>query len=40
MAELLEKDVVPGAALDVLPKLAEDNKKFDLLYIDAARGEQ
>ena len=33
-------DIVLGAALDVLPKLAEEGKKFDLVFIDADWGEQ
>ena len=33
-------DVVLGAALDVMPKLAEDGKMFDLVFIDADWGEQ
>ncbi len=33
-------DIRLGAALDVLPKLAEDAKTFDLVFIDADWGEQ
>jgi len=33
-------DVILGAALEVLPKLGEEGKKFDLVFIDADWGEQ
>ena len=33
-------EIVLGAALDVMPKLAADGKKFDLVFIDADWGEQ
>ena len=29
-------ELILGAALDVLPKLAEEGRKFDLVFIDAA----
>jgi len=36
----LPVEIVLGAALDVLPKLAEQGKKFDFVFIDAAWEEQ
>ena len=36
----LDVEVILGAALDVLPKLAEEGRKFDLVFIDADWGEQ
>jgi predicted O-methyltransferase YrrM len=33
-------DIILGAALDVLPKLADEGRKFDLIFIDADWGEQ
>jgi predicted O-methyltransferase YrrM len=36
----LDVDVILGAALDVLPRLAAEGRKFDLVFIDAAWGEQ
>ncbi|KAH8890328.1 S-adenosyl-L-methionine-dependent methyltransferase [Thozetella sp. PMI_491] len=36
----LDVDVILGAALDVLPKLAEEGKTFDMVFIDADWGEQ
>lgn len=36
----LDVDVILGAALDVLPKLAEEGRKFDLIFIDADWDEQ
>ncbi|EXL40146.1 hypothetical protein FOCG_17249 [Fusarium oxysporum f. sp. radicis-lycopersici 26381] len=33
--EGLDVDVLLGAALDVLPKLAEEKRQFDLVFIDA-----
>lgn len=33
-------EIILGAALDVLPKLAAEGKKFDLVFIDAAWEEQ
>lgn len=32
--------LVLGAALDVLPKLAEEGRKFDIVFVDASWGEQ
>lgn len=31
----LDVEVILGSALDVLPKLAEEGRKFDLVFIDA-----
>jgi predicted O-methyltransferase YrrM len=31
----LDVEILLGAALDVLPKLAEEGRKFDLVFIDA-----
>jgi predicted O-methyltransferase YrrM len=36
----LDVEIILGAALDVLPKLAEEGRKFDLVFIDAAWEEQ
>lgn len=36
----LDVDIILGAALDVLPKLAADGKQFDFIFIDAAWEEQ
>ncbi|KAE9381211.1 S-adenosyl-L-methionine-dependent methyltransferase [Stipitochalara longipes BDJ] len=36
----LDVDIILGAALDVLPKLAKEGKKFDFVFIDADWGEQ
>ncbi|KAF2099980.1 S-adenosyl-L-methionine-dependent methyltransferase [Rhizodiscina lignyota] len=36
----LDVDIILGAALDVLPKLAEEGRKFDLVFIDADWNEQ
>jgi predicted O-methyltransferase YrrM len=36
----LNVELILGAALDVLPKLAEEGRKFDLVFIDAAWEEQ
>ena len=36
----LDVDIILGAALDVLPKLAAEGRKFDLVFLDAAWGEQ
>ena len=36
----LDVEIILGAALDVLPKLAEEGKKFDFVFIDAAWEEQ
>ncbi|TVY73349.1 O-methyltransferase MdmC [Lachnellula suecica] len=36
----LDVEVLLGAALDVLPKLAEEGKKFDMVFIDADFGDQ
>ncbi|KAF4624810.1 hypothetical protein G7Y89_g13358 [Cudoniella acicularis] len=36
----LDVDIILGAALDVLPKLADEGKKFDFIFIDAAWKEQ
>lgn len=36
----LDVDIILGAALDTLPKLAAEGKKFDLVFIDAAWDEQ
>jgi len=32
----LNVELILGVALDVLPKLAEEGRKFDLVFIDAA----
>lgn len=36
----LDVDIILGAALDVLPKLAAEGKKFDLVFLDASWTEQ
>ena len=36
----LNVDIILGAALEVLPKLADEGKVFDLVFIDAAWAEQ
>jgi predicted O-methyltransferase YrrM len=36
----LDVEIILGAALDVLPKLAEEGRKFDFIFIDASWGEQ
>ena len=36
----LNVDILLGAALDVLPKLADEGKVFDFIFIDAAWNEQ
>jgi predicted O-methyltransferase YrrM len=36
----LDVDIILGAALDVLPKLAAQGKKFDLVFLDASWTEQ
>lgn len=36
----LDVEIILGAALDVLPKLAEEGRQFDLIFIDADWGEQ
>lgn len=36
----LDVDIILGAALDVLPKLAAEGKKFDLVFLDASWDEQ
>ncbi|RFU35577.1 hypothetical protein B7463_g837, partial [Scytalidium lignicola] len=36
----LDVEIILGAALDVLPKLAAEGRKFDLTFIDAAWEEQ
>ena len=36
----LDVEIILGAALDVLPKLAEEGRKFDLVFIDADWEEQ
>ncbi len=36
----LDVEIILGAALDVLPKLAAEAKKFDFIFIDAAWEEQ
>ena len=33
-------DIIPGAALDVLPELAAEGRKFDFVFIDAEWKEQ
>ncbi|KAF2094981.1 S-adenosyl-L-methionine-dependent methyltransferase [Rhizodiscina lignyota] len=33
-------DVILGSSLEVMPKLAEEGKKFDLVFIDAGWGDQ
>lgn len=36
----LDVEIILGAALEVLPKLAAEGRKFDLIFIDADWGEQ
>jgi predicted O-methyltransferase YrrM len=36
----LDVDIILGAALDVLPKLVEEGRKFDFVFIDASWDEQ
>lgn len=36
----LDVEIILGAALDVLPKLAAEGRKFDLIFIDAAWEQQ
>jgi predicted O-methyltransferase YrrM len=36
----LDVEIILGAALDVMPKLAEEGKKFDFVFIDASWDEQ
>jgi predicted O-methyltransferase YrrM len=36
----LDVEIILGAALDVLPKLAAEGRKFDLIFIDAAWDQQ
>jgi predicted O-methyltransferase YrrM len=36
----LDVDIIQGAALDVLPKLVEEGRKFDFVFIDASWEEQ
>lgn len=36
----LDTEIILGAALDVLPKLAEQGRKFDMVFCDASWGEQ
>jgi predicted O-methyltransferase YrrM len=36
----LDVEVILGAALDVLPQLAKEGRKYDLVFIDADWGEQ
>jgi len=36
----LDMEIILGAALDVLPKLATEGRKFDLIFIDAAWDQQ
>ena len=38
--EGLDVEIILGAALDVLPKLAAEARKFDFIFIDAAWAEQ
>jgi predicted O-methyltransferase YrrM len=38
--EGLDVDIILGAALDVLPKLAAEGKKFDFVFLDASWDEQ
>lgn len=38
--EGLDVEIVLGAALNVLPKLAAEGRKFDFIFIDAAWAEQ
>lgn len=36
----LDAEVILGAALDVLPRLADEGRRFDMVFIDADWGEQ
>jgi predicted O-methyltransferase YrrM len=36
----LDVEIILGAALDVLPKLVDEGRKFDFVFIDASWGEQ
>ncbi|KAK1573752.1 O-methyltransferase, family 3 [Colletotrichum navitas] len=36
----LDTEIILGAALDVLPKLAKEGRKFDMVFCDASWGEQ
>ncbi|KAF9870672.1 hypothetical protein CkaCkLH20_11774 [Colletotrichum karsti] len=36
----LDVEIILGAALDVLPKLAEEGRQFDMVFVDASWGEQ
>ncbi|KAK1672181.1 O-methyltransferase [Colletotrichum godetiae] len=36
----LDTEIILGSALDVLPKLAAEGRKFDLVFCDASWGEQ
>ncbi|KAK1978709.1 O-methyltransferase [Colletotrichum cereale] len=36
----LDTEIILGAALDVLPKLADEGRKFDMVFCDASWGEQ
>ncbi|KAK2008210.1 O-methyltransferase [Colletotrichum eremochloae] len=36
----LDTEIILGAALDVLPKLADKGRKFDMVFCDASWGEQ
>ncbi|WYZ43251.1 hypothetical protein EsH8_VI_000950 [Colletotrichum jinshuiense] len=36
----LDTEIILGAALEVLPKLAEEGRKFDMVFCDASWGEQ
>ncbi|KAL0933241.1 o-methyltransferase family 3 [Colletotrichum truncatum] len=36
----LDVEIILGNALDVLPKLAEEGRKFDMVLVDASWGEQ
>ncbi|GKT48709.1 O-methyltransferase imqG [Colletotrichum spaethianum] len=36
----LDTEIILGAALDVLPKLAAEGRKFDMVFCDASWGEQ
>ena len=38
--EGLDVEIILGAALDVMPKLAEEGRKFDMVFIDADWDEQ
>lgn len=36
----LDTEIILGAALDVLPRLAKEGRKFDMVFCDASWGEQ